>query len=96
LLPDPVEDAVLLSAGDRYKHLVRLVRESHGRIGPDEFKRIVARPVAGRSNLHTAIFEPPTLTTWIAHASRHGPACDQPYRRYTWTELFGDTAAAKQ
>ncbi|MCX7823929.1 MAG: C45 family autoproteolytic acyltransferase/hydrolase [Verrucomicrobiae bacterium] len=90
LLPDPVEDAVLLSAGDRYKHLVRLVRGSYGRIGPEEFKKIIARPVAMRSNLHNAIFEPPTLTTWIAHASRHAPACDQPYRRYTWAELFGE------
>jgi hypothetical protein len=90
LLPDPVEDAMLLSANDRYKHLVRLVRGSYGKIGPEEFRKIIARPVAMRSNLHNAIFEPPTLTTWIAHASRHAPACDQPYRRYTWTELFGN------
>lgn len=90
LLPDPVEDAVLLSAGDRYKQLVRKVRELHGQIGPEEVQRIIARPVAMRSNLHNAIFEPPTLTTWIAHAARHGPACDQPYRRHTWAELFGE------
>lgn len=89
LLPNPVEDAVLLSAGDRYKQLVKRVRDLHGRIGPEEFQRLIARPVAMRSNLHNAIFEPPTLTTWIAHASRHGPACDQLYRRYAWMELFG-------
>ena len=96
LLPDPVEDAMLLSAGNRYKLLVKRVREQYGRIGPEEFQRLIARPVAMRSNLHNAIFEPPTLTTWIAHATRYAPACDQPYRRYTWAALFGDAAAAKQ
>ncbi|MBI5394514.1 MAG: peptidase C45 acyl-coenzyme A:6-aminopenicillanic acid acyl-transferase [Verrucomicrobia bacterium] len=95
LLPDPVEDAVLLSAGDRYKQLVKRVRELHGRIGPEEFQRLIARPVAMRSNLHNAIFEPPTLTTWIAHATRHAPACDQPYQQYMWAELFGGVVAAK-
>lgn len=88
LLPDAVEDAVLLSAGDRYKQLVKRTREMHGRIGPEEFQRLIARPVAGRSNLHNAIFEPSVLTTWIAHATRHAPACDQPYRRHSWAELF--------
>ncbi|MCX7887753.1 MAG: C45 family autoproteolytic acyltransferase/hydrolase, partial [Verrucomicrobiae bacterium] len=88
LLPEPVEDAVLLSAGNRYKELVRRVRELHGRIGPEEMQRIIARGVAMRSNLHNAIFEPAALTLWIAHASRRKPACDQPYVKYTWDELF--------
>jgi hypothetical protein len=88
LLPEPVEDAVLLSAGDRYKLLVKRTRDAHGRIGFEEFKQIVSRPVAMRSNLHNVIFEPPALTTWVANADRHGPACDQPYAKYTWAELF--------
>jgi len=95
LLPDPVEDAMLLSANDRYKLLVKRTRELYGKIGPEEFQRLIARPVAMRSNLHNAIFEPPTLTTWIAHAARHAPACDQPYRRYRWAELFGDSQPAR-
>lgn len=89
LLPDPVEDAVLLSAGDRYKQLVKRTREAHGKIGPEEFQRLIARPVAARSNLHNAIFEPSALRLWIAHATRHNPACDEPYAEYTWPRLFG-------
>ncbi len=88
LLPEPVEDAVLLSAGDNYKLLVKRVRELHGRIGPEEMQRIIARGVARGSNLHDAIFEPPTLTLWIANASRHRLACDEPFVKYTWGELF--------
>jgi hypothetical protein len=88
LLPEPVEDAVLLSSGDRYQLLVKRVRELYGRIGADEMQRIITRKVAMKSNLHNAIFEPPALTLWIAHASRHRPACDEPFVKYTWAELF--------
>ena len=31
-LPEAVKDAVVLSAGDRYKELVRRVKEQHGKI----------------------------------------------------------------
>ena len=88
LLPERVEDAVLLSAGDRYKQLVKRVRDLHGRIGLEEMQRIIARGVAMKSNLHDAIFEPPTLTLWIANASRHRPACDERFVKTTWAELF--------
>ncbi|MCX6910801.1 MAG: C45 family autoproteolytic acyltransferase/hydrolase [Verrucomicrobia bacterium] len=88
LLPEPVEDAVLLSEGKRYKLLVKRVREMHGRIGPEEMQRIIARGVAMKSNLHDAIFEPAALTLWIANASRHRPACDERFVKTTWAELF--------
>jgi len=88
-LADPVEDAVLLSAGDRYKELVKRVRERYGQIGPQELMHIIARPVAMKSNLHNALFEPSALRLWVAHASRTGPACDQPYAAYRWDDLFG-------
>jgi hypothetical protein len=87
-LPEPVEDAVLLSAGDRYKELVKRVREKYGRIGPEEFMQIIAQPVAMKSNLHDAIFAPEKLTLWVAHATRNAPACNQPYACYTWAKLF--------
>jgi len=91
LLPEPVEDTVLLSAEDRYTELVERVRNLHGQIGTEEMQRIIARGVAMKSNLHNAIFEPPALTLWITHASRHEPACDKPYVKYTWDELFPDS-----
>jgi len=88
LLPEAIEDAVLMSAGERYRELVRRVRDRYGRIGPAEMQQIIARGVAMKSNLHNAIFEPPTLSVWIAHASRHRPACDEPYIHYRWEDLF--------
>lgn len=88
LLPERVEDAVLLSAGHRYKELVKRVRDLHGRIGVGEMQRIIARGVAMKENLHDAIFEPATLTLWIANASRHGPACDERFVKHTWDGLF--------
>jgi len=88
LLPERVEDAVLLSAGDRYKQLAKRVRDLHGRIGLEEMQRIIARGVAMKSNLHDAIFEPAALTLWIANASRHRPACDERFVKTTWAELF--------
>jgi hypothetical protein len=88
LLPEAVEDAVLLSGDKRYKLLVQRVRELHGRIGPEETQRIISRKVAMQANLHDAIFEPSSLTLWIANASRHRPACDEPFVKYTWAGLF--------
>ena len=41
-------------------------------------------------NLHNAIFEPAALSLRIAHAARHVPACDQPYRQYDWAELWSE------
>jgi hypothetical protein len=90
-LPDPVEDAVLLSADERYKELVKRVRAQYGRIGPQELMQIITRPVAMRSNLHDVIFEPQKLSLWVAQATRTGPACDQPYASYTWQDLFSPT-----
>jgi len=87
-LPDPVEDTVLLSAGDRYKELVKKVRENYGKIGPQELIQIIKRPVAMKSNLHDVIFEPEKLALWVANADRGGPACNQPYAQYSWSELF--------
>lgn len=88
LLPEPVEDAVLLSGDKRYKLLVQRVRELHGRIDLEEMQRIIARKVAMKSNLHDVIFEPAALTLWIANASRHRPACDERFAKYTWDGLF--------
>ncbi len=88
-LPDAVEDAVLLSAGDRYKQLVKKVRENYGRIGPEDLMQIIKRPVAMKSNLHDVIFAPQSLKFWVANATRKTPACDEPYTAYSWDELFG-------
>ncbi|MFC1454274.1 C45 family autoproteolytic acyltransferase/hydrolase, partial [Verrucomicrobiota bacterium] len=87
-LPEAVPDAVLISSGNRYKNLVRRVRENYGRIDARTLLNIIKRPVAMRSNLHDAIFEPQDLRLWVFDAGRNIPACDQPPEVYSWKELF--------
>ena len=87
-LPDAVEDAVLLSAGGRYKTLVQRVRERYGQIDAAEMIKLIDRPVAMGSNLHDAIFAPETLELWVANAQRHQPACAGPFNHHTWDQLF--------
>ncbi|MFH1477293.1 MAG: C45 family peptidase [Verrucomicrobiota bacterium] len=87
-LPEAIENAVLLSAGDRYRHLVQRVRERYGKIDAHALLEIIKRPVAMRSNLHDAIFEPQDLRLWVVNASRNEPACDQPPAIYAWKDLF--------
>ena len=87
-LPEAVPDAVLLSGGERYKHLVRRVRESYGRIDAKMLQEIIRRPVSMRSNLHDAIFEPQDLRLTVFDAGRKIPACDMPPAIYEWKELF--------
>ena len=88
LLPEVVQDAVLLSADKRYKELVTRVRAKHGQIDAPALLEIIRRPVAMHSNLHNVVFAPEKLKLWIANSSRNGPACDQPATEYSWTELF--------
>jgi isopenicillin-N N-acyltransferase-like protein len=87
-LTEPVKDAVLLSGPGRYEALVERVRRDYGKITPDDLIEIIKRPVAMKSNLHNVIFRPQTLRLSVADASRRGVACDEPYRSYTWNDLF--------
>ena len=87
-LPEPVADAVLMSAGDRYTHLVKRVRSRYGEIDAAALIELIDRPVAMRSNLHNAVFSPEERMLWVANAGRHTPACSEPYARYQWDDLF--------
>ena len=89
LLPSPVEDCALLSAGSRYEELVRRVKAKHGQIGPEDALRLMDRGVAMKSNLHNVLFEPKTTRFWVANASPEGePAADQKYHQFQLTELL--------
>ena len=59
-LPDAIKDAVVLSAGDRYKELVRRVKEGHGKFDAESARHLMDRPVAMKSNLHSVLFETTT------------------------------------
>lgn len=89
LLPDPITDTVLLSAGDRYRELVRRVKSRHGEIDAETAIRLMDRPVAMRSNLHNVLFEPKTTRFWVANASiDKKPAATQKYFAFQLTELL--------
>jgi hypothetical protein len=56
LLPKPVKDAVLLSAGKRYDELVRRAEQAHGTVDAEGARRLMDCPVAMKSNLHDVLF----------------------------------------
>ncbi|HUY92376.1 MAG TPA: C45 family peptidase [Pirellulales bacterium] len=89
-LPEPTDDTVLLSAGDRYKELARRVREGRGTFDADSARRLMDCPVAMKSNLHSVLFEPRSTKLWIANASSDGlPAATQKYFEFQLSELLG-------
>jgi len=90
LLPTPLEDAVLLSAGDRYQRLVESVKARYGKIDEQAAMELMKRPVAMRSNLHNVLFVPQDLVFHVANARGRSPACDQPYVRHSLRELLDE------
>ena len=88
-LPRAVKDAVLLSAGDRYAELARRVEAGHGSFDSENARRLMDRPVAMKSNLHSVLFETKTTRLWVANASPDGaPAASQPYHSFRFSELL--------
>lgn len=91
-LPTAVKDAVLLSAGDRYTELVRRVEANLGRFDAESARRLMDRPVAMKSNLHSVLFEPKSTRMWVANASKEGePAVTQPFAAFQLSELLKHT-----
>ena len=89
LLPKPVKDCVLLSAGDRYEELVRRTQAGLGKFTTTEAFKLMERPVAMKSNLHNVLFEPETTRFWVANASKDKrPAAEQPYHAFKLTDLL--------
>ena len=89
-LPRPVEDAVLLSADDRYQCLVDRVEKMFGQFTHQEALDLMARGVAMRSNMHNALFKPETLEFWVANSTVREPASNRPYRHYNLAELLAE------
>lgn len=89
LLPHPVPDCVLLSAGERYQELARRAQAGHGRFTAEDALQLMSRPVAMKSNLHNVLFAPRSTDFWVAHASPDGrPAAEQPYQKFNLRELL--------
>jgi hypothetical protein len=88
-LPNAFKDAVVLSAGDRYKELSRRVKEGLGRFDAESARHLMDCPVAMKSNLHSVLFETTTTRFWVANASKDGkPAAQQPYAAFQLSELL--------
>ncbi|HEY9174572.1 MAG TPA: C45 family peptidase [Verrucomicrobiae bacterium] len=88
LLPHPVEDAVLLSAGDRYEKLAARVKEGYGNFDDEKARRLMDRPVAMNSNIHSVLFAPDTLDFWVANADSQNVASHTRYTHYNLAELL--------
>jgi isopenicillin-N N-acyltransferase-like protein len=88
-LPNAIKDAVVLSAGDRYKELVKRVQKGLGQFDSESARHLMDRPVAMKSNLHSVLFETTTTRFWVANASKDGkPAAEQPYQAFQLSELL--------
>jgi hypothetical protein len=90
LLPTPVPDTALLSAGDRYKELVRRTKAGYGQFDANSALHLMDCPVAMKSNLHNVLFAPRSTKFWVANASAdRKPAAEQKYHAFQLTELLG-------
>jgi hypothetical protein len=87
-LPHPVEDAVLMSAGDRYEELARRVKAGHGKFTAETARELMTRPVCMNSNIHSVLFDPETLDFWVANADSKNPASHTRFTRYNLAELL--------
>jgi hypothetical protein len=87
-LPHPFKDTVLMSAGDRYEKLAERVKAGYGKFDADSARRLMDRPVAMKSNIHSVLFAPDTLDFWVANADSHNVASHTRYTHYNLDELL--------
>lgn len=87
-LPTVPADTVMFSGKNRAEILSQRLHQHFGTITAETMIEIIKRPVAMKSNLHNAIFQPETLDMWFADAGRKTPACDEPYTRINLKELL--------
>ena len=91
-LPEAIDDGVLMSAGDRYQHLARRVKEAYGAIDVAAALALMDRPIAMESCLHRVLFSPKSGQFWVANAAAMGDgqyqACYQPYYKFDFNRLL--------
>jgi hypothetical protein len=92
-LATPVKDTVLLSAGDRYRELVKRVQTGFGSFDADRARDLMTRPVCMTSNIHSVLFAPDTLDFWVANADAKNVASHSRYTKYSLRELLAATPA---
>lgn len=95
-LPDPVEDTVLLSAGDRYKELVSRVKKGYGHFDPESARELMTRPVCMKSNIQSVLFGPDTLDFWVAYADSKNVASHARYTHLNLAELLENVTSTPE
>jgi isopenicillin-N N-acyltransferase like protein len=95
-LPEPVKDAVLLSAGNRYTELVRRAKAGHGKFTADSARELMTKPVCMGSNIHSVLFAPDTLDFWVANADSENVASHTHYRKFNLRELLESDPAPQR
>ncbi len=89
LLPTPVAQTVILSAGDRYRKLAELIGAGVGKFTPESAIRLMDAPVAMKSNLHDVLMIPAEGVLYVANAAADGaPAWKQRYYRFDVRRLM--------
>ena len=89
LLPKPVQECSLLSAGGRYDELVARTKAGYGTFTAETALTLMDRPVAMKSNLHNVLFEPKSTKFWVANAGADKtPAAERPYYQFQLSELL--------
>jgi hypothetical protein len=97
LLPTPVPDTVILSAGSRYAKLCERVREGQGKFTAESALRLMDGPVAMGSNLHDALMVPADGVIYVANAAADGsPAWKQKYYRFDVRRLMAERPTGKE
>lgn len=92
-LDSPIKDTVLLSAGDRYRELVRRVQDGYGKFDMNAARELMTRPVCMNSNIHSVLFAPDTLDFWVANSDGETPASHTRYTKYNLKELLSGPPA---
>jgi hypothetical protein len=87
-LPHPIQDAVLMSAGERYEELARRVQAGYGKFDATSARELMTRPVCLNSNIHSVLFDPETLDFWVANADSKEPASHTRFTKYNLAELL--------
>lgn len=87
-LGEGIEDAVVLSAGDRLAKLRERVKERYGKIDVEGGQWLMCRPVAMQSNLHNVLFVPADGVLYVANADHKHPAAERPYAKLDLRELL--------
>jgi hypothetical protein len=87
-LPRAFEDAVLLSADDRYETLCDRVKAGYGSFDAAGARELMSRPVCMTSNIQSVLFRPDTLDFWVANADSESVASAARFTHYNLKQLL--------